>query len=189
MTAFKRRLLGVGFLLTVAMLIATSVLIYQKAFTPVVRVTLKAGTAGSQLLRGADVKLRGIIVGDVRSITTDGRTASIGLALDEDEVGLIPANVRARLLPKTLFGEKYVDLVLPPDPAPEAIRSGRRDRPGPLVHGDRAGEGARRRDPAAARDRPGEAVRHAQRAWPPRSRGAVTSSAPTSSRSTTTSCS
>jgi phospholipid/cholesterol/gamma-HCH transport system substrate-binding protein len=124
MTALKRRLLGVGFLLTVATLIATSVLIYQKAFTPVVRVTLKADTAGSQLLRGADVKLRGIIVGDVRSITTDGRTASIGLALDEDEVGLIPANVQARLLPKTLFGEKYVDLVLPPDPAPAAIEAG-----------------------------------------------------------------
>ena len=29
-------------------------------------------------------------------------------------VDLIPANVSARLLPKTLFGERYVDLVTPP---------------------------------------------------------------------------
>ena len=28
-------------------------------------------------------------------------------------VGLIPANVTARLLPKTLFGERFVDLVSP----------------------------------------------------------------------------
>lgn len=124
MATFKRRLLGIGFLLTVAMLIAVSVLTYLKAFTPVVRVTLKADNAGSQLLRGADVKLRGIIVGDVREIGTDGDGAVIKLALGKDDVGLIPANVQARLLPKTLFGEKFVDLVIPPNPSPDPIKAG-----------------------------------------------------------------
>ena len=37
-------------------------------------------------------------------------------------MGLIPSNVSARLLPKTLFGEKYVDLVLPTEPAARPIR-------------------------------------------------------------------
>jgi len=124
MTTLKRRLLGIGFLLTVATLLAVSVLTYLKAFTPVVRVTLKADTAGSQLLRGADVKMRGMIVGDVRKISTDGRTANIDLALSKDDVGLIPANVEARLLPKTLFGEKFVDLVIPGRPAARPIREG-----------------------------------------------------------------
>ena len=90
-------------------------LVYRKAFTPVDRVTLRAGHAGMQLLRGADVKLRGVIVGDVRGITTDGRRRASTLALDPDQVGLIPADVSARLLPKTLFGERYVELVLPAD--------------------------------------------------------------------------
>ncbi len=131
MTTFKRRLLGIGFLMTVAMLLSVSVLTYQKAFTPVVRVTLHAENAGSQLLRGSDVKLRGIIVGDVRAIRTTGDGARIDLALNKDDVGLIPANIEARLLPKTLFGEKYVDLVIPKSPSASKIREGaviRQDR-------------------------------------------------------------
>jgi phospholipid/cholesterol/gamma-HCH transport system substrate-binding protein len=120
----KRRLSGVLFLLVLAGLLALSILLYQKAFTPVVEVTLKAGTAGNQLATPADVKLRGLIVGEVREITTDGDGATMRLALDPDQVDLIPKNVSARLLPKTLFGEKYVDLVLPEDPAGESISAG-----------------------------------------------------------------
>ncbi len=120
----KRRLLGIGFLLTVAGLLAVSVLTYLKAFTPVVRVELRSATAGSQLLRGADVKLRGIIVGDVRKIRTDGDGARISLALNKGDVGMIPANVQARLIPKTLFGEKFVDLVIPQSPSATPIKAG-----------------------------------------------------------------
>jgi phospholipid/cholesterol/gamma-HCH transport system substrate-binding protein len=118
------RLLGVGFLLIVAVLLAASVLTYLKAFTPIVPVTLRADRTGTQLLSGADVKLRGLIVGEVRAISTDGATASLALALNPDDVGLIPSNVQARLLPKTLFGEKFVDLVIPRDASPRAISAG-----------------------------------------------------------------
>ena len=40
-------------------------------------------------------------------------------------------NVTARLLPKTLFGEKFVSLVPPAAPGPRRHRRGRRDRRGP----------------------------------------------------------
>jgi virulence factor Mce-like protein len=63
-----------------------------------------------------------MIVGEVRKVSSDGTTATVDLALDPDSVGLIPSNVSARLLPKTLFGEKYVDLVLPTEPAARPIR-------------------------------------------------------------------
>lgn len=120
----KRRLSGVLFLLVLGGLLALSILLYQKAFTPVVEVTLQASTAGNQLTAPADVKLRGLIVGEVREITTSGDGATMRLALDPDQVDLIPRNVTARLLPKTLFGEKYVDLAYPQDPAEEAISEG-----------------------------------------------------------------
>jgi phospholipid/cholesterol/gamma-HCH transport system substrate-binding protein len=120
----KRRLSGVLFLAVLAGLLALSVLLYQKAFTPVVEVTLRASTAGNQLTAPADVKLRGLIVGEVREITTSGDGAVLKLALDPDQVDLIPGNVTARLLPKTLFGEKYVDLTYPEDPAEEPISEG-----------------------------------------------------------------
>ncbi|PZS35443.1 MAG: mammalian cell entry protein [Pseudonocardiales bacterium] len=120
----RRRVLGIAFLLLLCALMVLSVGFYTKAFTKVVKVTLVTDRIGNQLLVGSDVKLRGIIVGEVRGVHTDGRQATIDLALQPGKAGLIPANVTARLLPKTLFGERFVDLVLPADPAPAPIGSG-----------------------------------------------------------------
>lgn len=102
---------GVGFLAVVALLVGLSIASFQKRFTPVVNVTLLTDRIGSQLQASSDVKLRGLIVGEVRSIRTTGDGASLQLALDPEMAELVPANVHARLLPKTLFGERYVDLV------------------------------------------------------------------------------
>jgi phospholipid/cholesterol/gamma-HCH transport system substrate-binding protein len=56
------------------------------------------------------VKARGLVVGDIRGISTSGSGARIELALDPEAAARIPSDARARLLPKTLFGEKYVAL-------------------------------------------------------------------------------
>jgi phospholipid/cholesterol/gamma-HCH transport system substrate-binding protein len=118
------RTYGVVFLVVLALLVGLSVAIYQKKFTDVVRVTLETDRVGNQLAPPADVKLRGMIVGEVRSVSSDGRKATIDLALQPRTVGLIPANVSARLLPKTLFGEKFVDLVLPARPSQRRLGEG-----------------------------------------------------------------
>jgi virulence factor Mce-like protein len=119
-----RRVAGVTFLAVIAGLVALTVALYQKAFTPVVNVTLLTDRIGNQLSAQADVKLRGLVVGRVRSVHAEADGASIKLALDPKRVGLIPENVSAQLIPKTLFGEKFVDLVLPADPAAQHLRSG-----------------------------------------------------------------
>ena len=116
------RVYGIVFLVVMALLIGLSIAIYNKAFIDVVHVTLETDKVGNQLAPPSDVKLRGLIVGEVRKVSSDGSNATIDLALDPDTVGLIPSNVSARLLPKTLFGEKYVDLVLPTEPAARPIR-------------------------------------------------------------------
>ncbi len=120
----KKRLSGVLFLAVLAGLVWLSVLLYNKAFTPVVEVTLEATKAGNQLSAPSDVKLRGLIVGEVREIVSTGDGATLTLALKPESVDLIPENVLARLLPKTLFGEKYVELVLPESPSAEPIAEG-----------------------------------------------------------------
>ena len=103
-------------------------------------------------------------------------------------VDLIPADVSARLLPKTLFGERYVDLVAPRAGAPaKAHRRGRHDRPGPDGGRDRAGAGVRGPPAAAAHRAAGEARRHPQRAGHRPSRAAAPGWARTSSWSTGTS--
>jgi phospholipid/cholesterol/gamma-HCH transport system substrate-binding protein len=100
-----------------ALLVGLAVATYDKTFVHVVPVQLEADHVGNQLEPPADVKLRGIIVGEVRGVHSDGARATVDLALNPSTVGLIPSNVEARFLPKTLFGEKYVDLVIPEHPS------------------------------------------------------------------------
>ncbi|HCT77854.1 MAG TPA: mammalian cell entry protein [Micromonosporaceae bacterium] len=107
----RQRFLGAGFIIILIGLLTVSVLVYRKAFTPVDWVTLRTSHAGMQLSEGADVKYRGVIVGDVREISADGSAAVLKLALNPALIANVPADVKARLLPKTLFGERYVELI------------------------------------------------------------------------------
>ncbi|MGW5257128.1 MCE family protein [Streptomyces sp. NPDC004012] len=124
MRALRLRLYGVAFIAVLALLLSLAVAVYQQAFTPVVRITLRADTLGNQLEPRADVKLRGLLVGEVRAVHADGTKATLDIALKPKYVTYIPSDVHARLLPKTLFGEKYVDLVPPARPAARPIRAG-----------------------------------------------------------------
>jgi virulence factor Mce-like protein len=123
-TVVRRRLQGVAFLVVLALLLGLSVATYKKVFTEVARVTLEADTAGNQLQEASDVKVRGVIVGDVRAVDARAEGARIELAIRPEFLAQIPANVTVRLLPKTLFGERYVALQLPEDPAPERLSDG-----------------------------------------------------------------
>jgi virulence factor Mce-like protein len=65
-----------------------------------------------------------MIVGEVRAIRSTGDHAELDLALQPDKVDVIPANVSARLLPKTLFGERYVALQVPQQPEAKRLGEG-----------------------------------------------------------------
>ncbi|MEU9924942.1 MCE family protein [Streptomyces griseoluteus] len=129
----RLRLYGIAFLTVLALLLSLAVAVYQQAFTSVVPVTLEADTLGNQLDARADVKLRGLLVGEVRAVHADGTKATLDIALKPQYVSYIPSDVHARLLPKTLFGEKYVDLVAPAG----AVRPARSIRAGDVITQDR----------------------------------------------------
>ncbi|HEY1571062.1 MAG TPA: MCE family protein [Pseudonocardiaceae bacterium] len=120
----RRRAVGVVFLVVLALLVWLSIAIYDKQFTPVVNVMLDTGSAGNEMHPHAEVKLRGVVVGEVRQISSTGDGARLALAIQPDKVNRLPANVSAELLPTTLFGERYVDLVVPADPAPQRLTTG-----------------------------------------------------------------
>jgi phospholipid/cholesterol/gamma-HCH transport system substrate-binding protein len=131
-TIAARRLLGLGFIVLILALVALSVAFYNKAFTKVVTVTLRTDHTGNQLLSDSDVKERGIIVGRVLKVKVDshgecqdptGTCSAITLALSPSRAKLIPNNVSAQILPKTLFGEQYVSLQIP-DHAGPPIKGG-----------------------------------------------------------------
>ncbi len=69
----------------------------------------------------ADVKIRGVQVGEVIAIDADADGASLTLGLYPDERDQIPANVTGSIVPKTLFGEKYVSLIVPEEASGESI--------------------------------------------------------------------
>lgn len=67
--------------------------------------------AGGSLVSDADVKMNGVIVGRVASITkgpTEG--VRVKLHVPKERLDQIPSNVVARILPATVFGTSYVDL-------------------------------------------------------------------------------
>jgi phospholipid/cholesterol/gamma-HCH transport system substrate-binding protein len=121
LTAGGHRVLGVAFLVLLLFFVWATYAIFTKKFVDIVPVTLETSSAGLQLPALADVKIRGVIVGDVREIESTGAGATLSLAIDPDQADIIPANTTARILPKTLFGEKYVALQVPEQPSPESI--------------------------------------------------------------------
>src|SRR3954447_20407259 len=108
----------------VGVLIAGSIAIYQKVFTPVTMVTVKADRAGLQLPKFGDVRIHGVLVGQVRSVGQDGAQAVIRLGLQPGQARKIPDNVSVEIRPTTLFGQKYVALVDPQDPSGSTLHDG-----------------------------------------------------------------
>lgn len=120
----RRRLAGVSFVLVPALLIWLSVSVYQKKFTDDATVTVRTGSVGNEMHDNADVKLRGVVVGQVRRIQADGDGARLTLAIRPDRLGRIPEDVTAQMLPTTLFGERFVALVPPTVPSARTLKAG-----------------------------------------------------------------
>lgn len=108
-------------------------------------ITARLTNAGGSLIKGADVKMRGLIVGTVGSITRDsapgcvngastaaaGGTAAVdmpcvdvSITMTGGMLGKIPSNVVARILPATVFGTSYVDLTTHGASAQGRLRAG-----------------------------------------------------------------
>jgi phospholipid/cholesterol/gamma-HCH transport system substrate-binding protein len=121
-----RRLLvaGIAFLTVIALLIGLSIAVYNKTFDRVTTVTIEADRAGLQLAKFGDVRVNGALVGQVRKVDQAGDQALITVALDPDQARRIPGNVSVQILPTTLFGQKFVSLVVPDDPSSTPLENG-----------------------------------------------------------------
>ncbi|NDK88501.1 MCE family protein [Gordonia desulfuricans] len=114
MATVRRRLLGIAFLVVVALFFTLTIMKFNKSFTDFTTVTLTTDAIGNALPANADVKARGVVVGEVRSVepSPDG-TVDVELGLNPSMAAQLPTSTTARILPKTLFGERYVDLQVP----------------------------------------------------------------------------
>ncbi len=116
--AERRRLLvaGVAYIVTITLLIWLSIALYNKQFTKSTDVTVLAERTGLQLAKFGDVRMYGALVGNIKKIESDGRQAQITLSLRPEAARNIPADVSVQIMPTTLFGRKYVQLVPPEGP-------------------------------------------------------------------------
>lgn len=120
----RQQVVGLIFLVVIGGLVALTIALYQKAFTPVTTVLVRADRAGNQLTAGGDVKARGLLVGEIRSVSSTGEGAELELAIDRDQAALLPSDLTVQLLPKTLFGEKFVSLELDSASTARPLREG-----------------------------------------------------------------
>src|SRR3712207_328979 len=73
---------------------------------------------GQGLREGGDVKLRGVLVGRIGPISRKDATGHcrVALKLFPEEVKQVPSNSGAQIRAKTVFGEKWVEILYPEAP-------------------------------------------------------------------------
>lgn len=110
----------------VATLVAILAAVGRGTFEDQVRVSMHFDDIGGALVVGDDVKVRGVIVGAVEEIRpVDGaRGAEVEVAIEPRHADQVPGDVTARILPATVFGTTFVDLL--PGGGGETIQAGQR---------------------------------------------------------------
>lgn len=81
--------------------------------------------AGGSLREGSDVKIAGVVVGSVSAVGRGvGGGIEVEMSVPEEDLAKLPSNVVARILPATVFGTSYVDLVVHGPPSDDALGAG-----------------------------------------------------------------
>lgn len=127
-----RPLAGLAMVVSIVAVVALAVYLFQGNYRDTAGVTVISERAGLVMNPDAKVKMRGVQVGTVESVArrADG-TAAIELAIDKDQLDLIPGNVGVDIASSTVFGAKSVMLTAPADPSAEHLREGQ------VLQGDR----------------------------------------------------
>jgi phospholipid/cholesterol/gamma-HCH transport system substrate-binding protein len=97
---------------------------FSGTFRSFVPVTLRSDRSGLVMESGGKVKMRGVEVGRVASISAGSQSVSVQLEIFPDQIRYIPANVQAQIRATTAFGAKYVDLIYPENPSRKRLAAG-----------------------------------------------------------------
>ena len=119
------RVAGVIVFLIAALVLWLVYLQYNGDFTDKTKLTMLSDRAGLVMDPGSKVTYNGVQIGrvdKVDEIERDGKPAvKFSLDVYPKYLHLIPANVDARIVATTVFGEKYVSMTAPENPLPQRI--------------------------------------------------------------------
>ncbi|MGN6472441.1 MAG: MCE family protein [Mycobacteriales bacterium] len=116
MTRARAALAGLLFIVLVAGVSVVGVAYGFGAFSSSKVVTATIPEAGPALGPGAEVEYRGVLVGSLGGVHRTLRDAELTLKIQPSQLSHIPAGVTVRLVPRSVFGDLYVDLVPPAQP-------------------------------------------------------------------------
>ncbi|MGC1740240.1 MCE family protein [Mycobacterium sp.] len=119
------RLAGVIVFLIAALVLWLVFLQYSGDFVDKTKLTMLSDRAGLVMDPGSKVTYNGVQIGrvaDINEVERDGKPA-VKFTLDvyPKYLHLIPANVDAKIVATTVFGEKYVSMTAPEHPLPQRI--------------------------------------------------------------------
>jgi virulence factor Mce-like protein len=118
-------LLGLITVVSICLIFALAVGLFQGSFTETVPVTVISQRAGLVMNTDAKVKMRGVQVGKVASIESlPNGQAAIRLAMDPSQLRFIPGNVLVDIASSTVFGAKSIQLVDPAQPSAQRLHGG-----------------------------------------------------------------
>jgi phospholipid/cholesterol/gamma-HCH transport system substrate-binding protein len=119
------RVAGVIVFLIAALVLWLVYLQYKGDFTAKTKLTMLSDRAGLVMDPGSKVTYNGVQIGrvaQINEIERDGQPAAkFTLDVYPKYLHLIPANVEARIVATTVFGEKYVSFTSPKNPLPQRI--------------------------------------------------------------------
>lgn len=114
---------AVGVAIIVALIIYTTIA-STGAFSgyPEVSATVPASNAG--VTEQSSVEYKGVIVGKVIKVTTEGKTSTLTMRIYDRQAAGVSAQAKVRVLPRTLFGDQFVQLMPPEQDTGKAIEDG-----------------------------------------------------------------
>ncbi|WP_243788185.1 MCE family protein [Saccharopolyspora gloriosae] len=101
---------GIGGVVVVLAAAAFAVLGGAEAFDSDPAVSAEVPAAAGPVRVNSAVRYRGVVVGELAEVSAGTAGSRLTLRIDPSTMDSIPAGVRLRILPKTLFGDQYVEL-------------------------------------------------------------------------------
>ncbi len=103
---------GVAYVALLASVVALLIADFRGEFDDVIHLRAELVSVGDGFQPGAEVKFRGKTVGEVTEVVP-GELIEASLSIDRESAQVIPSTVKARVLPGTLFGNTFLELVGP----------------------------------------------------------------------------
>lgn len=119
-----RKLAALGLVGLLVAIAALALAMFQGAFTSTAQVLVDTPRAGLVLDPDAKVKVRGVEIGRVAAVDLRDDGAQLRLEVDPKQLKLVPANAGVDIRSTTVFGAKYVNFIIPDQPASVSLAPG-----------------------------------------------------------------